>query len=311
MVWKSFLRASCLALRHFPWEAGRWRFLPWALHACQKTFISEEHRIIRSRHGFKLNVDLSDWLGRHFYVTGEYEPATTRVVKALLKPGDRVIDIGANLGYFTMLAAHLVGPKGHVMAFEPVPVVRQLLENNIRLNAFGNCEVRKEALSNCSPGMVTLHEGPRDHRGVSSMRALEDAALHHQVPVGRFDELIQDKQKVSLVKIDVEGAELLALQGMRNCLECDRPDLIVEITDSFLRSMGHSAIMLCQYLHQLGYAMYRIEHKFLSKVRDPENQDFEGQFNALFTSRSKLPPKLTVQDSKEHAGKAVQAAAVS
>jgi FkbM family methyltransferase len=292
LVKKTFLRVTCMALRRLPWESVRWRFLPWALRSCQETFVSEEYRVIRLRHSFRLKVDLSDWLGRHCFVTGEYEAATTRVVVALLKPGGRVVDVGANVGYFSLLAARCVGALGHVLAFEPVPVVREHLLENIKLNGFANCEVRSEALCDRSGETVNFYEGPRNHRGVSSLRALSDSDAVHTVRTMRLDDLPPGQKPIALIKIDVEGAELLALYGMRQSLERDRPDLIIEVTDSFLSQMGHSAQMLCHFLKNLGYQMYEIGNDGLTRIQSLGDQEFSGQFNALFSCKANLPAEI-------------------
>jgi hypothetical protein len=70
-----------LLIRSVPFEAGRWRLIPGALRRCQAVHTEQALRTIRTRHGFRMRVDISDWLGRHVYVTGEYEPDTTRVIK--------------------------------------------------------------------------------------------------------------------------------------------------------------------------------------------------------------------------------------
>lgn len=71
----------------------------------QRSYSSNTWREVRARQGFLMEVDLGDWLGRHLYVTGEYEPATTHVIAELLHPGRVFLDVGANLGYFSLLAA--------------------------------------------------------------------------------------------------------------------------------------------------------------------------------------------------------------
>jgi FkbM family methyltransferase len=280
-------------LRHFPSERGRWRIVPVALRWAQAA-LPDEYRRIRTRDGFALRVRLTDWLGRYVYVTGEYEPATKEVIKALLSLGDAAVDVGANVGYFTLLASRRVGPGGRVFAFEPAPATRQDLEANVRLNDAANVVVRSEALSN-KPGETTFNLGPQDHPGTSSLRSLANGSERVTVTTACLDDLLPQGVRVNLIKIDVEGAEYLALLGMRECLQRDHPDLVIEVTDKFLREMGHSAEHLCADLFALGYKMYVIRHEGLKPVRSPA-EVATGQHNALFTTRQSLPAPLRVVD---------------
>jgi FkbM family methyltransferase len=234
-----------------------------------------------------MRIRLGDWLGRHVYVTGEYEPATGAVIAELLKPGQTFVDVGANAGYFALLASRTVGESGRVYAFEPIPSVRDDLMVNAELNGMTNIEIRGEALADRA-GQAQFFVGPEDHKGTSSLRALPVASQTVTVQTARLDDLVSTGRRVDMVKIDVEGAEYLALLGMEACLRRHRPDLVVEVTDSYLRVLGHSAGELCAYLATFGYQMYAIEHGGLRLV----NGDMSGlpqQFNALFTCRKTLP----------------------
>jgi FkbM family methyltransferase len=281
------LELLALALRRLPTERLRWRLIPRALLWSRSVLPGNHFRTVSTRHGFRLRVRIGDWLGRHVFVTGEYEPATTRVVKSRLEPGDVFIDIGANIGYFSLLASRLVGAAGRVIAFEPVPQTREELLTNVRLNRAGNVTVRNEAVAD-SAGEARFFVGPADHRGISSLRSLDDASGVLSVRKARLDDLVPAEVNVGLIKMDVEGAEYLALQGMQERLRRDHPDLVIEVTDSYLRGMGHSAAMLCEFLRGFGYRMYAIEHDRLTLVPDSRTS-FPDQFNALFTVRDRCP----------------------
>jgi FkbM family methyltransferase len=279
------LAALSLYLRHFPWHSGRWRLIPVGLRWCQKAFQSTDPSTIRTRHGFRLRVDRSDWLGRHIYVTGEYEPGTTRIFKKLLRRGDTAIDIGANIGYFTLLAGRCVGDSGKVIAFEPIAEVRRQLEENVRLSGLKNTIIRSEAVFSES-GTRDFFQGPTDHVGVSSLRTLDDCSGIRRVTTVRLDDVLADEPKITLIKLDVEGAECHALEGMVSCLERHRPDLIVEITDRYLQSMGRSAEQLYKLLGQFGYRAYLVGDDDLVPLGD--GTVGPQQFNALITVRPDL-----------------------
>jgi FkbM family methyltransferase len=281
-----------LSLRRCPVEGVRWRLVPWGLRLA-RALPPDTVRTVRTRDGFRMRVRVGDWLGRHVYVRGEYEPATARVFKALLQPGNTFIDVGANAGYFSLLASKCVGPSGRVWAFEPVPVTREELLANLKLNDAGNVKVFAQALSNAA-GTASLSVGPVDHRGTSSLRALDDGSATLIVETARLDDLLSPGQKVDCVKIDVEGAEHLALQGMVGCLKRDRPDLVLEVTDEFLRPLGSSAEGLCRALADLGYRMYMIDHTGLVPF-EPGEAAAWPQYNALFTTRESLPVALLLR----------------
>lgn len=248
------------------------------------------YRVVRTRDGFRMRVRLGDWLGRHVYVTGEYEPATTDVIRALVARGDTVVDVGANAGYFTLLTGRHVGSAGRVYAFEPLPAVRDQLVENVRLNAATQVVVRPEALAD-APGEVAFYVGPTDHMGVSSLRPVDGHTARLTLRTGRLDDLLPPDVRVGLVKIDVEGAEYLALRGMEGRLRRDRPDIVAEVTDTFLRELGHSTEMLFDFLLGLGYRAYRIETKGLRPVTAAAVVAL-GQSNVLFTARPTLPAPL-------------------
>jgi FkbM family methyltransferase len=284
------LELLTLYLRRTPLDNGRWRLIPLALRWASSTLAADGRRVIRTRHGFRMRLTLGDWGGRHLYATGEYEPGTGELVHALLRPGDTFVDVGANSGYFTLLAARRVGPRGRVFAFEPVPLTRAGLHDNLRLNRAGNVTVREEALADL-PGDAEFFVGPADHRGTSSLRPIEAASETIHVRKARLDDLGLPGP-VRAIKIDIEGAELLALRGMTELLRRDHPDLIVEVTDSFLRSMSHSAAALCEFLRGLGYRMYVIGHDGVTPA-EPGRGDLPEQFNALFTARPELPTEVS------------------
>lgn len=234
----------------------------------------------------RLYVDGKSQTGRIAYATGLYEPRATELIKSSLKPGDLFVDIGANIGYFSLLAARTVGDSGQVIAFEPVPAVREALLHNLSLNQVGNVIVRAEALGP-TEGEVRFYCGPDGDTGLASLRALDQG---REIVVNQvaFDQLDRPKRRVAFVKIDVEGAELHALSGMQKCLRRDQPHLIVEFTDAYLRGMNASAKALYEYLAALGYRIFHIPEE--GELRPLDTADALStcptQFNAFCTTSS-------------------------
>jgi FkbM family methyltransferase len=284
------IRTAALYLRHAPVSRGRWRILSAVLPMLRAEGKTMGRRVVRCRHGFKMLADLEDWLGQYVYLTGVYEPPTAEVVQMLLGPGDTVLDIGANAGFFSLLAAARVSPSGRVFAFEPIPSVRRELEANVARNGFGNVRIRDEAVSD-RRATLRIFEGPAAHKGLSSLRRIDGVAGSFEVSAIALDDLQEEIGPVRFAKIDVEGAELLVLEGAANLIARDRPHLVIEFTDEYLRAFGHSAEALSNWLFDRQYALYRIAETGLFRLargRVPS----DTQFNALCVYEDRLPPSV-------------------
>lgn len=271
---------TSLYLRRTPIPLGRWRLVDKFLPALRNAGKSLGERVVLTRHGFRYKADLGDWLGQYVYLTGAYEPPTSRVISELLHSGDTFIDVGANSGYFSLLASRRVGPTGRVFSFEPVPSMRKRLIENILLNAMSNVSIHDVAVSNAI-GVLPLFEGPEGHKGISSLRHIDNPAATIEVKTVPLDSLRQTLTTVKLVKIDVEGAEQLVLEGMTNILKEDHPYVVIEITDDYLQAFSHGAIGLARQMTDIGYHMYAIRENGLVPMYANEAAD-DTQFNALF-----------------------------
>lgn len=289
--------ALSLLLRRTPFESLRWRLAPQTLERCRQSCREPTVRRVRTRHGFRMQIDVSDWLGRHIYVTGEYEPATTALLNRLVRPGDTFLDIGANAGYFTLLAAKLVGPTGAVHSFEPLPSLAQQLRANLDLNGFRQCTTHDVAASD-KADTCTFYSGPRDHTGVSSLRALEGPSETMVVSTARVDDVLKGVSCVSFAKIDVEGAECHVLEGMQGILQRFHPGLVVEITPTHLAGMQRSVEQIEELLRPLGYRTFVIEHHGLREVGRLSEEKC-GQFNAFFCTGSAEPVAATPPPVRE------------
>lgn len=267
-------------LRHSPVTRGRWRIIAAALPLLRREGDTLGTRLVRTRHGFLFHADLGDWLGQYVYLTGDYEPATARVIASLLNHRDHFADVGANAGFFTLLGAQAVGPEGRVVSFEPLPGMRERVRANLRANGFQNVTLYDCALSD-REDTLTFHEGPAGHKGVSSLREIANAAARFEVTTRPMDALMAEIGPLRLAKIDVEGAEHKVLQGMQRIIETWRPYLLLEITDGFLRALGSSAIELASDLVTRGYHMYAITERGLRPMT-PDQAAVEKQYNALF-----------------------------
>lgn len=157
---------------------------------------------------------------------GLYELDSIRLIRSLLRPGDHFVDCGANVGYVTLLASRQVGPTGRVDSVEPEPHNRARLLEHLSANVVTNTTVHDVALGD-SPGTAEIFFPPpaANNHGTSSLYAPTPDAMPTDVRVARLDDLITASPK--LIKIDVEGAEPLAIAGMSRLLNAAAPPAIV------------------------------------------------------------------------------------
>jgi FkbM family methyltransferase len=149
--------------------------------------------------------------------TGTYEPEETRLFRSKCRRGDTVIDVGANVGWYTIIASKLVGKNGRVIAFEPDPESFALLKRNVLANGCDNAILEQKALSNTA-GTLTLHLDEENKVMHSTVFDTKGAAI--KVEALRLDDYLENRFKnVDFVKIDVEGAEPMVLEGMQRTIQ--------------------------------------------------------------------------------------------
>ncbi len=160
-------------------------------------------------------TDVGDYVQRPMFFLGEYEPETTRLFRRLAHPGWTVLDVGANVGYFSVVAANLGTPGSRVVAFEPHPQLADMIAQSIPLNPNLNITLERAACGDRS-GMMALHLSPQDrNNGLSTLRTdIFPDAPTVQVPVLRLDDYCTEYDlRPDLLKIDVEGFEAQVLRG--------------------------------------------------------------------------------------------------
>ena len=184
-----------------------------------------------------------------------YEREVAANFRRILRPGMAVLDIGANIGYFTMLAASLVGASGHVLAVEPNGRNVRLLEASRRANGFSQVTVVQVA-AGADAGVLALH---RSHsNGTTSAPADDIGSLLETETVGcvRCDSLVSPSRRIDLIKVDVEGAEFLALSGCASMLARDQPIVISEFSPGLMPGIsGVSGPDYLKWLMDRGYAI--------------------------------------------------------
>ncbi|MCB9422040.1 MAG: FkbM family methyltransferase [Ardenticatenaceae bacterium] len=210
---------------------------------------------------FKMYVRLNDhFIGATIAQTKEYEPYVINELKQWLKPGDTFVDVGANIGYFTLFAAARVGEKGRVISFEPRPDNCQLLKKSIAENGFDNISIYQNAVAEKAQTLI-FSGGGADSNG-RIINENEPMAKEHQLPVVEaitLDETLAAEPQINIIKLDIEGAEPRAWLGMQQIVEKHHPILFMEFSPSFIQQTSQTDPAAFMDSMQKQYAVYILE----------------------------------------------------
>jgi FkbM family methyltransferase len=251
-------------------------------------------------HGATLRIALDDYIGRTLYLDGVFERDNTAAVRALLKPGATVLDVGANIGYFTLLFASLAGDTGIVYAVEPVPETTARLRENLAANPTLAPRVRVfDCGFSTQDGTLPINVMPPTNIGASHVPTpviADDRERRHcpgarliSVPCRSGDSLWRElgRPKIDLIKLDIEGHEPQALRGMQELLStAPSPIILAEVKKRFLAAAGESPEAVFGFLHALGYHAF----DFLPRSRAFVQNDTPRDADLVVFSRHPLGP---------------------
>lgn len=198
----------------------------------------------------QFQVDTTYPIEATLWLTGVYDRQTTHFLQTVLQPGDVVLDVGANCGALTLVAASLVG-SGKIYAFEPSPTMRQRLQKNLELNPTLQAQVEVVPVGlGATSGRLHYHEDP-NYRGNGALNLTEG----DPVEVMPLDDWINAEAiaAIALIKIDVEGMEYEVLQGARATLARSHPILYFETLPIFFTHKPYTVRSLYELLMSLGY----------------------------------------------------------
>ncbi|MEH6374513.1 FkbM family methyltransferase [Streptomyces sp. KLMMK] len=251
-------------MRHAPGSLGK---APLAAQ-CLNPYLRDHprRRVTRSRLGASFAVETQDLIQRYIYMFGVWEPHLTRWLSRRLRPGDGFIDVGSNLGYFSVLASRLVGEEGHVVAVEASPTVHERGLAQARLNGCRNIRAVNTAVSD-SHGVLTFtlassrnigansivpYNGPAEASFAIQARPLPEVLTAAEVATAR------------VIKVDVEGAEGSVVRGMVPLLDRLRSDaeITIEVSPERMAQLGDSADELLATMREYGFHAYRIANDY-------------------------------------------------
>ncbi len=190
---------------------------------------------------------------------GYYEPYETAVVRKYVNPGAVVLDIGANIGYYTLICAGLAGPSGRVYSFEPAPENFALLEKNVKNNGYQNVILEQKAVSD-RPGSMELFlsgENMGDHQiyktsGRPARKSIKIKAI-------TIDDYMKEKGKADFIKMDIQGAETAAVAGMRKFLNENRGvKMMMEFWPAGFKNFGSDPEIFLEMMGRMGFKFYDI-----------------------------------------------------
>lgn len=218
-------RTMAAIFRSYPFLSGRGML---ANSSIARWMVPRRSRVVWGQvRAARCAVPLNDLVGRSIFLMGDLDPKVTWVVDRCLRPGNVVLDVGANLGLVSLLAAQRVGSQGRVIAFEPSPPVLVHLQRTIDANTHLPIELNRCALGD-STGTLNLHVPP-DNAGAASVMSARPEAQVYEVQVRRLADVLADNrvQHVDLLKIDVEGFEASVLRGLFASPEAPYPKIIL------------------------------------------------------------------------------------
>jgi FkbM family methyltransferase len=219
----------------------------------------------RTKWGGEFICDLRDIIQSRLYYFGIWEPSLTNFIEKRLKPGDTFVDVGANIGYYTILASKLVGPEGRVVAIEPSPKIYQLLQETLTINHAANVRALNCAAAN-EHAEVSIFSGPPSNIGATSLIAKRAKEREDSIQTHPLLALLTEIElsAVRLIKIDVEGFELPVLVNLlQNMAQLPHHlEIVVEVSPSSIALLGGSLETLLAEFEIHGMHCYRLHNEY-------------------------------------------------
>jgi FkbM family methyltransferase len=224
------------------------------------------------------------------------------ILPRILKKGDYAIDIGANIGEYTLLLSKIVGATGKVFAFEPIPSTFNKLKSLVKIAKLPNVKLFNIALSNKKQKTIMVIEKTPEKWWNFHAAHISSNKNHHasknirkfEVTVNTLDNIFNGCSTLQFIKCDSEGMELFILKGGKKLLHLLKPHILLEVAEDSYKRYGYSQSTLFKFLKQLGYIPVRLEgNKIQHKMRETSCSEItelsrKGACNCFFIQKNKL-----------------------
>lgn len=281
---RQVIAASMLKL--YPFYSGNARLANNSV--LQRLVGPSENMVFARVPGGEVLVRMNEFVGRTVFYTGNLEKKVSWLCSRIVRSGDTVIDIGANVGVVTVLLSSLVGKKGKVFAFEPNPTLHDMFDRTMARNRITNVFLDKVALGDKEGNLSLCFRS--DNVGAGSLVYRYDSAQTITVPVTTLSARLRSERlkSIRLIKIDAEGFEPEILCGAMDILRSTRPDAVLfELNDPGASISDHPTIRI---FRDAGYSFFSIPRSVVSmRVErfDPDRHENELSTNFLASPSGK------------------------
>lgn len=237
--------------------------------------------------GIVLRLNINDHIQKQLFWHGAYEFGEMNLLIKLLEKGDCFMDIGANIGYFSLHAAHAVGQTGMVWSFEPATAIFEQLEQHIKINKFSNINAVKKGVSNKNLNGVLYLSSDKNYGSTGLQPGDEFSGETEDISLIKLDDFVieQNIKTIRAVKIDVEGHELQVLQGMLQILNTYKPAVLIEIIAAQLQLHNNTVEEIYNLMNALDYTAWYIDAN--KKLVQAPDIHFEG-YGIFFLQQNHL-----------------------
>ncbi len=257
-----------------PFVKWRWRLQEEVLKNLSSVLAEDPVIRIKEFNGI-FTIDSHSDLFSRVVLTLEYEPRLVDICQQYLDKDKDVIDVGANVGFYTVMLAKSLN-KGRVISIEPTPNALRRLKKNVVMNQVSNKVEIFEGVASNAMGTIEINtiEGKEEYSSISAVQHREVSSLVQtsvKVNSTTLDELVKQKSlNPGFIKIDVEGAENLVFEGAKEVLREKRPVILSELTDVFLKANGSSAKDVCDFIRKYDYEVFDVGNTTAQQVRKNE-----------------------------------------
>ena len=240
---------------------------------------AKDNLLLVNVQGSKMRLDLSDiGISIDLAVDKIREPQSTETIKKIIKKGDVIVDIGANIGYYALMESRLTGSRGFVYAIEPVPENFKNLEYNIRLNHFKNIECHMIGIGDKN-GTAKIYLSPNSNLNSLVMQKGKLTTGSIKIKLKTLGRFIRGKKFPNFIRMDVEGYEYEIINGMKNMLNDKKPlTIFIEIHPHIMKR--EQTIFVLKTLKRCGFEATRISRSFTTTemaVKSKNEIDYSGR----------------------------------